>query len=238
VPDGLEGVTFHQVYRSASEIARVGGDFYDLIELGPGRIGVLIGDVSGKGIEASVMTSLVRNTVRAYALDGFSAGEAVARTNRAVFSASPKDVFVTLFFGVVDVSHATLEYCNAGHPAPILLDPSSEPLQLDPTAAIVGAYGEAPYGCSSCPIAPGSTLLLFTDGLTEARRKGDLFGEERVLSIVRGKRWDSPRELVEAVMRETLSFSGGELIDDIAVVALRLEPDAYDSIPRQVHLPL
>ena len=121
MPDTLPGVEFSYLYRSATEMARVGGDFYDLFAMEDDRVGVVIGDVSGKGLPAATLTSLVKNTLRAYAYDDDAPAEAVAKTNAVVLRSAPVGVFVTLFFGCLDVATGTLTYCSAGHPPGLVL---------------------------------------------------------------------------------------------------------------------
>ena len=115
VPRRIPGIDFGYLYRSATATAEVGGDFYDFFALDGDRAGVLLGDVSGKGVQAATLTALVKNTIRALAYENDSPAGVVSKTNAVIFKATPGSIFVTLLFGVLDVATGRLVYCSAGH---------------------------------------------------------------------------------------------------------------------------
>lgn len=222
IPQHLEGVTIAHSYRPAAEAARIGGDFYDVFEIEPGLIGVLIGDVSGKGLRAAALTSLVRYTVRAHAMEGHRPTEVVRRVNRVLFKTTSPDTFVTMFFGVIDTGEHLISYCDAGHPAPLLVAPDGRLDHLDQVSLVVGAYEDFSYVRGSAQIGPGSLLFLHTDGVVEARHATEEFGEGRLESTVLSAGTD-PEASIRAVVGAVERFSAGLLSDDVALMAVRVD---------------
>lgn len=120
MPEKVRGVDFGYLYRSATETARVGGDFYDIFELEHGKVGIVVGDVSGKGIEATSLTAVVKDTFKAHAYEGLSPADIMSRTNELVKKVNAPGNFVTTFLGVLDTKTGELFYCSAGHPPTII----------------------------------------------------------------------------------------------------------------------
>lgn len=220
MPDGVPGIEFGYAYRSATETAKVGGDFYDIFELDADHVGLLIGDVSGKGIQAATLTSLVKHTVRALAYDFDSPADVVAKTNDIIHRSTSSSMFVTLCFCVLDLSTGHLAYCRAGHPYPILWHRGSDTELLDVGSAIAGARHGVERVDGHAQMDPGDVLVLYTDGVTEARRDGELLGEERLVEFVRALYSIPTRDVPQALFDQVAGFSGGGLSDDIAVVAV------------------
>jgi len=223
LPSVIEGIQFDCLYQSAAEHASVGGDFYDLFEIEGGRVGVMIGDVSGKGLAASTLTSLVRNTVRAYAYDSDSPATSVAKANDVIFRASRPEIFVTLLFGILDTTDGNFTYCNAGHPAGLVLRPGGQVDTLRSNASLVAAFPHLDVAEAGARIDPGDVLLLYTDGVIEARRDHELFGEARLIeaareAVIAGETRGLPKRILERVQ----AFTGGGLADDVAMLAVSL----------------
>lgn len=222
VPEHMEGIDFGYLYRSASIAARVGGDFYDIFELPKGRIGIVIGDVSGKGLEAATLTSLVKNTIKAYAYESESAAAVMARTNEIVRKAPTRAPFVTAFFGILDLSSGKLVYCSAGHPEAILKKATSKIMLLETSSPIIGAFPRVSFVDEEITLTKGDMLVFYTDGVIEARCDSLFFGEERLISFVRDLKPLSARDVTRAIFREVLRCTGGKLSDDIALLAVAL----------------
>lgn len=225
VPERLPGVEFACVYRSATESARVGGDFYAVFQLSAGRIGVAVGDVSGKGLEAAATASVAKNTVRAYALAGDAPAEVLRKTNEVMGPALDAQSFVTLLFGVLDPSARTFTYCSAGHPPAVLFGPGHKPVILHEGGTILGPFPGTAYREEVCEISTRDHLLLYTDGLTEARGDHSRYGEERLLAAVAAV---APRasaeQVVEHLFFDVLDFTDGHMSDDLALLAIQLAP--------------
>ena len=222
LPDEIPGLTFAHHYRPAVQPAHVGGDFYDLFELDHGHVGVVVGDISGKGIEAAVLTSLVKNTIRAHATEkGKTPAEVLALTNTVLIRETAVETFATVFFAMLDRRDGRLVYCNAGHPASVVARHDATVAVLPATSPLLGAFAEFTYQNAEAFLACEDLLFLYTDGLTEARHGRDLFGEQRLFELVGRLCAREPGEIVERVIDSAVSFAGGGLRDDLAVLALR-----------------
>ncbi len=222
LPDEIPGLIFAHHYRPAVQPAHVGGDFYDLFELDHGLVGVVVGDISGKGIEAAVLTSLVKNTIRAHATErGKTPAEVVALTNTVLTRETAAEVFATVFFAMLDRRDGRLVYCNAGHPASIVARHDATIAALPATSPLIGAYADFRYRNAEAFLSCEDLLFLYTDGLTEARHDQRLFGEQRLFDMVGRLCAREPDEIVERVIDSAVSFAGGGLHDDLAVLALR-----------------
>lgn len=231
LPSAVHGVHFHHLYRSASQATLVGGDFYDLFDLGSDRLGISVGDVSGKGLEAATLISFVKSSVRAYAYEGHSPADVVASVDDSVGKLSEPEDFVTVFFGVFECVTGRLVYCSAGHPQAIIRragPPGGDIVEsLETTSPVLGAFLDAEFANERASLQPGDTLLLYTDGVTEARDpKGGFFGSERLVEVVRQSSQDD--DLTRVVFARISEFSGGRLGDDVAMIALTPESRACE----------
>lgn len=224
MPQKVKGVEFSHLYLPATEATKVGGDFYDLYELEHGKIGIVIGDISGKGIEAATLTALVKNTIRAYALEGYSPALVMAKTNNAVVEVMPQSTFVTVCFGVLDAQTGCFTYCSAGHPPAILKRRvSGEVSVLSTRSPIIGAFTDVVYFDDEINLETGDVLVLYTDGLVEARCNGNnLLGEERLIEILRGLEQVSTGDMPYAVLNTVTGCAGGKFVDDMAILAVSL----------------
>jgi PAS domain S-box-containing protein len=230
LPDAIGSLDFAHIYHSATETAMVGGDFYDVFECAPGVVALLIGDVAGKGIEAAVVTSLVKNTIRAEAYESHAPGDVITRSNEILRRQLDVGVFATVFFGVLDVASGELAYCSAGHPPSLVRRGDGDIVRLEDGAPILGALEGIQFVESSVRLGLGDTLLMFTDGVIEARRDSALYGDERLADIVRCAE-PEPRHLVHAVYDNVLDFARNSLSDDIALMAVRLAEEPGQGLP-------
>lgn len=219
-PQRIPGVDFGYLYRSATEAASVGGDFYDLIELDANRAGFLIGDVSGKGIEAATLTALVKNTVRALAYDSNSPAQVIATANDIILKSTSDSIFVTMFFCILDLSTGHLVYCRAGHPHPILRHRGGKMELLEVGSAMAGVLSDVEYTDGHAQLGVGDLLVLYTDGVTEARRAHEMLGEERLIEQVRTLGSSLTRDVPQRLFDQVLEFTGGTLSDDVAIVSI------------------
>jgi serine phosphatase RsbU (regulator of sigma subunit) len=220
-PPAIPGIEVGVHYRAATDSARVGGDFYDLVSLGPGRLMVIVGDVCGKSLAAAAQSAVVRYMLRAYAAEG-SPGEALSRLNSAVITQTPNQPFVTLVVAYVDVARHMFEYACAGHPRPVVLAGKGEFPMPDEGNVPVGIFRGATYPTNRAVLPDDSCVVLYTDGITDARREGVLFGEERLLEAVRANRPLGAQALADALLETVKEYAGGVLADDCAVVAVKL----------------
>lgn len=210
-------------YLPASPDLEIGGDWYDVVRLGPRELVISIGDVVGHGLNAAATMGQLRNAVRAYALERSSPPEIVSRLNTFV-SRFPDGEFSTLFVGRLDLDRLVLEYTNAGHPPPLLRGPDGKTAWLDGGRTFpVGVDPAAPCPSATAKLEPDTLLLLYTDGLVE-RKTRPLTEGLAALEAVIEKGAADPEELVEEVIAEVVE-DGAEQSDDIAMVAFRLLPE-------------
>lgn len=221
IPDKVPGLVYAHAYHAATQTARVGGDFYDIFEL-EGRVGIVMGDVAGHGLDAAVLTSLVKNAVRAHADEpDKSPAEVAELTNELIVKESRPESFVTLFVAVLDRLTGTLTYCNAGHTTAVILRKGGKLSLLRSTSMLVGAFPRIAFEEAVTTMAQGDRLFLYTDGLTEARRAGELYGEKRLVDFLGGLEERTVSELVGDVIEEVMAYTNGELSDDLALLAVQ-----------------
>ncbi len=224
VPAEVNGIEFAHAYHSASESSRVGGDFYDLFELEGDRIGVVIGDVAGKGLDAAVLTSLVKNTIRAHASEpGKTPDHILELTNDLIYRSTPNEAFVTVFFAIIDLRGGRIVFSSAGHTPGVLICKDGSAELLRATGPLLGAFPDIRFGERAAPVAHGDLLFLYTDGLTEARRNAEMYGDDRLVAHLRTTGTEPVTEVVRDVIGEVVSFSDGHLSDDVAIVAVRID---------------
>jgi serine phosphatase RsbU (regulator of sigma subunit)/FixJ family two-component response regulator len=217
----VPGLEVGRFYGAATVETLVGGDFFDVFEVEPGRIVFSIGDVSGKGLGAASVTSLVKSVLRALAFEGHSAATLMGRSNAVISRFTDVQTFTTGFYGYLDAETGDLEYCNAGHPSPVIVGPRGLRL-LEIGGPILGALAGAVYRCGQSRIEPDESIVLYTDGLTEARSpEGDFYGEDRLSSFLAANAGTAPQALATRLFEEVWDFSGGKLRDDIAVLVLK-----------------
>ena len=220
-PPAIPGIEVGVHYRAATDSARVGGDFYDLVSLGPGKLMVIVGDVCGKSLAAAAQSAVVRYMLRAYAAEG-SPGEALSRLNSAVITQTPNQPFVTLVVAYVDVARHMFEYAVAGHPRPIVLAGLGEFPMPGEGNVPVGIFRGVTYPTNRAVLPDDSCVVLYTDGITDARRDGVLFGEERLHEAVRANLPLDAQALADTLLETVKEYAGGVLADDCAVVAIKL----------------
>jgi PAS domain S-box-containing protein len=227
MPEAIPGFTIAHEYHSATIAARVGGDFYDVFELAHGIVGVLVGDISGKGLDAAVLTSVVKNAVRAQALErSKSPAEVLHILNEVMLRSSAAETFASVFFGVFDGRDGRLLYCNAGHTAGMVRRRNGRVDQLPYTSPVVGAFPDMRFRCAETRLEDDEVLFLYTDGLIEARKHGQLFGESRVLELLASFDDSRPDDMVRRVASEVMAFADGRLSDDMALLAITCQGGA------------
>ncbi|HET6498659.1 MAG TPA: SpoIIE family protein phosphatase [Coriobacteriia bacterium] len=221
LPDFPE-IESSSLYLPAGVEAEIGGDYFDLFRAPGTGIFLVMGDVCGKGVVAATKTSRIKYTVRGLAAAGLGPDEIISEVNRMVSETNEPSDIVTLWIGRVDVDSGTLSYANGGHPPALLRRtlPTSSVVRLLPTGPLLGATPLARYECVSVPIGEGDMLVLYTDGVTEARRGNRFFGEGRVQRALRQgmDADDVTRRLLAALER----FVPGAIRDDAAVLAVRI----------------
>ena len=204
----------------------VGGDYYDFLPLSDNRLGIALGDVSGKGMYAGILAAAFQARLQAIASHGAQSPAAILRElNRLTVGTIEGNRFVTVFFGVFDPAGGMLTYVNAGHPPGIIMSRTGEARTLDATAPAVGWTANVEYPEAVVALSPGDVFAVFSDGLTEATAPaGDELGTNGVIDIIRGKAGLTPRDLVDAALADVRTFSGNApAADDRTLVVARLQ---------------
>lgn len=221
----VEGLTAQGSYTSATQQAVIGGDFYDLIALPQGRACVIMGDVSGKGVEAASVSAAVKTALGAYSWQGLSPARMVRLLNDFLLGFSRIETFATLFVGIVDVGTLGLTYCSAGHPPAMLLRAETGVIEtLDVQSGVVGAFRDMTYRNGRVRLQRGDELLLYTDGTTEARSpEGAFFGEDGLRDAVMSEAPKGFDGLLDRLLGRLDAFTDRRLEDDVAMVAVRFD---------------
>ena len=202
----------------------VGGDFYDFFRIDDDHIGFTIADVSGKGIPAAFFMAVSRTLIRATGIRGGSPSDCLTYANRLLADESVDCMFVTVFYGILNVRNGEIVYCNAGHNPPYVLKPGGQvealPLAGNP---MVGAIDGITYRESTMQLAEGEALVMFTDGVTEAMNAAfEEFGEQRLESTLEEVTRLSCREIIDAVKEDVAAFTdGAEQSDDITMLVIK-----------------
>lgn len=207
--------------------ANVGGDYYDLLVDGEGRLVILIADVAGHSIGSALLMAMARSVLRREVESGASPGEVLRATNAAMFSDLVNaGLFITMFCARYDPASGRLTFANAGHNPPVLAAPDGPAEELDADGAAIGFLDDLPFEEGERTMEPGSCLVLYTDGVVEALDPADeQFGEERLAELVSAMSPTGARAVVDAVVDALNDFTGGSAQrDDITLVAVRREP--------------
>jgi phosphoserine phosphatase RsbU/P len=201
----------------------VGGDYYDFLPYPDGRMAVLIGDVAGKGLGAALVMSSLQARTQVIFSDPANLAAEVTRLNQSMARNCPANCFVTFFIAVLDPGSDEVVYCNAGHNPPLVVHRTGEVSTLPATGIPLGITGRAAYEQKSFSLREGESILLFSDGITEAVPPGcdDEFGEERLKSLI--QKWQNApaRSLVHQLKTEVLAHACGPAADDMTLVAVR-----------------
>jgi len=208
----------------ASEPAQVvGGDYFDFIEVGHRRLAVTLGDVSGKGLPAALLMSNLQATIRGMALIDASPSACLARSNKLMHRSTDPHKFATLFYGVLDAAEGSLAYSSAGHDPPFLLRDGAEPARLTTGGLLLSCLEESAYEEETVRLEPGDLLVVYSDGITEARNDEDEeFGEERLAGLLAENRTFPPADLIRKIVSTVKEFAGeAPQMDDMTLVAIR-----------------
>jgi sigma-B regulation protein RsbU (phosphoserine phosphatase) len=201
--------------------ADFGGDFYDIHPISETQIGLAIGDVSGKGLAAAPQRAMVKCVLRAFAYESPAPGRVLERLNRLLHRTMGVEQFVTLFYGVLDVRKGELTYANAGHELPLVLRRGSgEPELLETTGPLLALDGDSRYRQVRTAIGTGDTLVLYTDGFTEARVDNEFLQVEGLASLLGEFREGSAGDMVESIS-ESVSKTYGSLKDDATILVVK-----------------
>jgi len=199
----------------------VGGDFYDFIPFDESHLGLVIADVSGKGIPGAILMASARASLRAYLEDPHSVRGVITRLNRILCRDTQPDQFVSLFYGMLDTADGTITYTNAGHNAPVVFR-NHERILLEQGGPILGVLPNALYEDGVIQILEGDMVLFYTDGITEAERNARYFGVKRLMEIAQDSISRNPDGVIERIFDEVEQFSSNSpQSDDRTLVVLK-----------------
>lgn len=232
-PQAAPEVSGIRLYGLCKPARTVSGDYYDFLRLDSGRVAVVVGDISGKGISAALLMATLQSALHAQFYDGHNGSpavwpaetaEVVSRLNRQLYASTPREKYVTLFYGVYDSATRKLAYTNAGHLPPVLFR-QNRIQRLEGGGTVVGLFPSVRYTQAEIEIEPGDLLLAFTDGMTEPENSfGQEFGEERLLDVAQRARSSPPEIMMNEIYRAVSDWTGSpELQDDMTLVVAQAQ---------------
>jgi sigma-B regulation protein RsbU (phosphoserine phosphatase) len=193
----------------------VSGDYYDWVSIYEDQIGIVIADVSGKGVPAALLMAFLRASLRSAIHIGYAPHISMSKVNYLLWESIERNQFVTAFYGVLDASNKTLAYTNAGHNPPLLMDADGTARFMERGGLPLGMFKDARYYEYYQPIETGQLLVLYTDGVTEAMStSGEEYGRERLENAVRASRHLSARDLITAIQQDVLAWTDGRGASD------------------------
>jgi serine phosphatase RsbU (regulator of sigma subunit) len=213
------GLDVGAVYASSARV-EVGGDVYDFLELGDGRLAVVLGDVTGHGVDAAADMAMAKFVFRSLAREHPEPGDFLAAANEIVLEETGEGKFITMLYLTADGRKGELACASAGHPAPRVVRAGRSPVPLGVRGLALGIAEEQSYEAEHFELEPGDAVVLYTDGLLEARRDGELYGEARLDAALVAHARLPAEQLAEALVEDCRAFAG-ELADDCAVVVVK-----------------
>lgn len=217
----LPGFSLASAWQPAHDVS---GDYLAAFKLNESHAALCVADVAGKGFPAALLMSNMQATLQSLASENIAPGELCVRLNRIMCGNTPLRKFVTCFYGDLDVSSRKLTFTNAGHNPPMLMRSGGECIRLDEGGPVIGAFCESRYSQQEIQLREGDKLLLFTDGVTEARdTSGEEFGEHRLQECLRSYRGNNAAELRTRILSEVAEFCDGDFEDDATLMVVITE---------------
>jgi len=222
LPQEIPSIKGYDIYVINIPAREVGGDYYDFIKISETKTAIALGDVSGKGLPASMLMANLQATLRGQLLFCNCAKDCIKRANNMLFKSTDTSKFVTLFFGILDTEKHTLTYCNAGHNEPIYFQ-QEQKVKLDKGGMLLSCFEDTEYDEEEMFFEKGSTLVVFTDGITEAMNENqEEFGEERLNKLIEKKVALPSQQLVMEMLSDVKNFSSGvPQFDDITLMIIK-----------------
>ena len=226
-PDTPEvpGLDVAGAYRPAGRGDEVGGDFYDVFETGRNDWAAVLGDVCGKGVEAAAVTALARYTVRAAAMKARRPRQVLATLNEAILRQHPERFCTAVYVRIRcdGDGGCRLTVCSAGHLLPLRARPTEAPAAIGRHGQLLGAFDEVVLHDTTVTLGPGEAVVLYTDGVPEARsRSGEFYGDRRLEALLAEARPEPAAVIAERIVGDVMDFQGGLAADDVAVVVIKV----------------
>jgi sigma-B regulation protein RsbU (phosphoserine phosphatase) len=223
IPPDIPGYEVASHYEAARE---VGGDFFDVFRVRgrAGKLAIVIADVTGKGVAAAMLMAFARPLIHAAIDHAIIPADALERTNTILVEERRSTLFITAICAIVDLRRGEMKIANGGHEPPLFVPAGDGPVRwLEGSGPLLGAFGRLDLGECGVSLAAGDLVLLYTDGVTDARAaNGERFGDDRLLAVVERERRGSARDVVDALAAAIRDFAGVEpAADDVTIVAIR-----------------
>jgi sigma-B regulation protein RsbU (phosphoserine phosphatase) len=223
MPKALPEIVGFDIAATWKPARTVGGDYFDVLKFSDSHTAICIADVAGKGMPAALLMSNMQAVLKAFASDAVSPGELCARVNTVMSENIVSHRFITCFYALLDVKNRKLTYTNAGHCPPMLIR-DGECLRMKEGGPVLGIFAERHYFQSDIHLQNGDCLVLFTDGVTEARNAaGHEFGEGRLEELLLTGHQLKAAELRDRIMAKVSEFSDGEVYDDATLMVVRVD---------------
>lgn len=207
------------VYEPAGADTEVGGDFFDVFELADGRVGLVVGDVSGKGAEAAAQTAMAKYMLRAFAMRNASPSSVLFHLNKALVRNLEEDRFTTVLYGVLDPVDRSIQLAVGGHPPALVFRRDQNRVEVaEPAGSILGAFDDEQYDTLELTLGDGDVFLAHTDGLAEARNDGEMFGRKRIIDSLKRHSSLQAQDLARRIYLDASEF--GAVEDDTVVFTL------------------
>ncbi|HYE75342.1 MAG TPA: PP2C family protein-serine/threonine phosphatase, partial [Blastocatellia bacterium] len=225
IPDAAPPIKRFEIAAHLEPALNLSGDFYDYIKLDDQRLGVMIGDVAGKGVRAAMGMAAARSILRAMARSGFGVSKTLRAVNSRLHRDLGRQLLVTLVYGVLDAEARTFQYCNAGHNAPILMRADGKWRTLKTGGLMLGIFDQQQYKSETVHLEKGDILFFYTDGVSEAHTPLPdriEFGERRIVQLLLENRKQKASSIADTVLKAVEEFStGAHQHDDLTLVVIK-----------------
>jgi sigma-B regulation protein RsbU (phosphoserine phosphatase) len=228
LPHEMPRLTGFEIAGTSIPSKQVGGDYFDFLDMGKGKLGIAIADVSGKGIPAALLMANLQASLHAQSLESDKVAEVTNRINNLLVKSTDSNMFVTFFYGLLDRNQSTFTSTNAGHNPPLLFRGDHTLERLSEGGMVLGFLQDQSYEQQTTTLNPGDILVMYTDGITEARNPEEeaveekLFGEERLIQVVKESASLSAREIQAAILQSVSAYTKNTpQEDDITLVVIK-----------------
>lgn len=228
LPDEMPVFSGFEIAGTSLPSQQVGGDYFDFLDIKTGQLGIAIADVSGKGIPAALLMANLQASLHAQAIEYGNVAELATRMNSLLVRSTDANMFATFFYGILDRAQSTFTSTNAGHNPPLVFRASGDIERLEAGGLIIGFLPDQEYKQESLKIGPGDIIVLYTDGITEAvgpseeKVSENLFGEERLINVVKASTDKSAKEIQAAILKAISDHTTGvPQSDDITLIVIK-----------------
>ncbi len=226
LPESTVPLDGYDIAAKSIPAQEVGGDYYDFIRDDHGHIALCLGDVSGKGLPASLLMANLQATLRSQTLTDSPVAERVTKSNRLMHQSTDPEKFATLFYGVLNPESHSIQFCNAGHEIPFLFDQQGNVTKLETGGVALGVLDEFPYPEDVATVGPGDTLVIYSDGIPDQTNEFDQpFSDKRLIEFVQQNLSLSAEALIDAIIGEVKGHEGDTAqVDDLTLVVVKRSP--------------